>query len=256
MSLAVRIIPTLLMRGDQLVKGKQFNAWRSVGHIEQAMRIYQARAVDEVILLDIAATDEGRRPDFDRVQQLTHDFFTPVTVGGGIQTQADIRKLLAAGADKVAIGCAAHHAFYKGGKMHYFIEDAAKRFGGQAIVVAIDVKDGYAHTHNGTQNTRRFAHDCARFMQNLDVGEILLTSIKREGTMEGYDLELIRAVSDAVDIPVIAHGGCSGYPDMLAAIQAGAHAVAAGALFQFTDATPRGAAEYLAAHGIETRVTA
>lgn len=227
MSLAVRIIPTLLYRGDQLVKGKQFNAWRSVGHIEQAVRVMASRGVDEMVLLDIGATPEGRGPDFERVKRLTSYAFTPVTVGGGVRSVDDVRDLLAAGADKVAIKSA-----------YEIIPQCVKRFGSQAIVQAIDIEWGVP------------------FARATMAGEILLTSIDREGTMQGYDLDLIRAVSQAVDIPVIAHGGCSGPEDMLAAIKAGASAVAAGALFQFTDWTPRSCAEWLAENGVEVRIPA
>lgn len=253
MGLAVRVIPTLLMRGDQLVKGRQFNAWRSVGHIEQAVRVMASRGVDEMILLDIGATPEGRGPNFERVNKLTGYAFTPITVGGGVRSLEDIRSLLAAGADKVAIGTGAR----------WLVEPAARRFGNQAIVVAIDAvsqpkasKKWGVRVRCGTKTKAKSPLGMAQYLEGRGAGEILLTSIDREGTMQGYDLDLIRAVSQAVSIPVIAHGGCSGPEDMLAAIKAGASAVAAGALFAFTDHTPRSCAEWLAGHGVETRVAA
>lgn len=238
MGLAVRIIPTLLQRGPTLVKGKQFDAWRSVGHVAQAFAIHQAREVDELIYLDIAATPEGRGPNFELVQELTKTFMAPLTVGGGVRGLDDACRLLACGADKVAIRTNVHT-----------IANCAAFLGSQAIVAAIDVSG------NGVLGHPAFtpAH-FAELMQNIGAGEILLTSVEREGTLEGYDLDLIREVCERVSIPVIAHGGCSGYDDMLAAIQAGASAVAAGALFQFTDCTPQEAAEYLGAQGIETRM--
>ena len=238
MPLAKRIVPVLLVRGRQLVKGKQFNAWRSVGHAVQAVRIHQARGVDELVILDIAATQEGRGPDLQLVEELTRDCFMPIAVGGGVRTVEDVRALLKAGADKVVIRSA-------GIKM---VEKVAPIVGCQAVIAAIDVGSpcwSGAETYWKTTALR---------WQDAGAGEILLTSIEREGMMQGYDLELIRAVSAAVDVPVIAHGGCGSYQHMLEAIEAGADAVAAGALFQFCDATPQDAAIYLKNHGIETRV--
>lgn len=247
------------MRGDKLVKGKQFNSWRSVGNVMQAAEIYAYRAVDEIILLDIDATPNGRGPDFKQIERVAAKFFTPLTVGGGVRSVQDVRDLLSAGADKVAFGTAQF-------PVPSLVQACADKFGSQAIVVAVDVKAGHVMKKCGTQIADPTylcecsqgdpvgAVDWAREIVQWGTGEILLTSIDREGTMEGYDIELIRAVSAAVDVPVIAHGGCSGYEDMAAAIRAGASGVAAGALFQFTDATPREAAQYLAARGIEARV--
>lgn len=245
--LATRIIPTLLQCGTTLVKGKQFNSWRSVGHALQAIRIHQARGVDELIFLDIAATPEGRGPDFKMVEQLTHDCFCPITVGGGVRSIDDVHGLLESGADKVAIGTAAM-------ENPRLLADIASRFGNQVLVVAIDVMNGHVAIECGAHDTTCDPRELAMSCEVDGAGEILLTSIDREGTMQGYDLELIRDVSQAVDIPVIAHGGCSGYEDMHDAIKAGASAVAAGALFQFTDCTPRGAAEYLKSKGVEVRL--
>lgn len=244
MPLAHRVIPTILVKGRTMVKGERFNPWRSVGLAAQAVRIHQARGVDEVCILDVGATPEGRGPDLGLVEELSDVLFAPLAVGGGVQSLDDVTALLRAGADKVVIGTYAPP----------IVLPAARHFGSQAIVAALDVTG------------RKVAWQCGRAVSNLDpvdyakqladegAGEILLTSIDREGTQQGYDLDLIRKVSSAVSIPVIAHGGCSGYEDMAAAIAAGASAVAAGALFQFTDATPLEAARYLAARGIEARV--
>ena len=256
MGLAVRIVPTLLYRGDQMVKGERFQSWRSVGHIEQGVRVMASRGVDEMILLDIAATPEGRGPDIERVRQLTSYAFTPITVGGGVRKVQDIDDLLRVGADKVAI-CS--EAWSDRGES--LLRKASNRFGSQAIVVALDVKQRRVTTCCGewpldTLPTLAGIARQAEGAEYCGAGEILLTAIDREGTMQGYDLDLIRAVSQAVDIPVIAHGGCSGYEDMVQAVRAGASAVAAGALFQFTDATPAEAARYLQAHGLEARVEA
>lgn len=242
MPLATRIIPTLLCRGRQLVKGKQFNAWRSVGVVAQAVRVYQERGVDELVLLDIGATPEGRGPDLRLVEELTAGCFMPLAIGGGVRTLEDVRALLRAGADKVVIRSAGIE----------FARAAAKVVGRQAIVAALDVYGLHGEPWVNGFDWRAAAQRWAR----AGAGEILLTSVHHEGTMQGYNLELISAVSRAVDVPVIAHGGAGTYQHMLEAVRAGASAVAAGAMFQFTDATPAGAARYLAEHGVETRVPA
>ena len=247
MPLAKRIIPTLLVRGRQLVKGVAFDSWRSVGHAAQAVRIHQQRGVDELVLLDIAATKEGRGPDLALVEELSDVLFCPLAVGGGIRTVDDVRALLRAGADKVVIGARAQ-------RYPLATQPAADAVGSQAIVVALDVRDGKVWINGGKDEVDDDPVANAKVQEALGAGEILLTSMGREGTMHGYDLELTRAVSQAVGIPVIAHGGCGTYQHMLEAVEAGADAVAAGAMFIFTDATPRGAAEYLAKHGIETRL--
>lgn len=243
MALAVRIIPTVLCRGRKLVKGRQFNAWRSVGLAEQAVRIHQARGVDELCLLDIGATDEERGPDLALVDALTKNCFMPLAVGGGISTLEQAKALLRSGADKVVVGTAGPKA----------ISHIAASIGSQAVIAAIDCHEGEVWVRSGSVKTRQSPVGWARSCAEHGAGEILLTSITREGTLEGYDLDLICCVSEAVDIPVIAHGGAGTYEHMHQAILAGANAVAAGAMFQFTDQTPRGAAEYLAAQGVETR---
>ena len=237
--LAKRIIPTLLHRGETLVKGKQFNAWRSVGHVQQAARIHAMRGVDELVILDIGATPEGREPDFDLVEKLTEGNFCPIAVGGGISTVEQVWRLLRSGADKVVIG-------NKSIPPHLLVKPVADKVGCQAIVVAID--------HINGRCTAADAVESAKIMEAHGAGEILLTSIDREGMMEGYDLKTIEDVAKSVTIPVIAHGGCGCYEHMYQAIQAGASAVAAGAMFLFTDQTPRGAAEYLHGRGIEVRL--
>jgi cyclase len=245
-----RVIPTLLCRGRTLVKGERFNSWRTVGVVAQAVRIHQARQVDEVCLLDIAATAESRGPDLGLISELSESLFSPLAVGGGIRSVEDAEELLRSGADKLVV-CSS------GPKI---IEDIAHRFGSQAVAAAIDAKweqfDGgwFAKTHCGSKCTSAPAVDWARVCTDAGAGEILLTAIDREGTLLGYDLDLIRQVRAAVKVPLVAHGGAGIYEHMLHAIQAGADAVAAGAMFQFTDQTPRGAAEYLVKHGIDARL--
>jgi len=244
MGLAVRVIPVVLCRGRQLVKGQRFESWRSIGLAAQAVRIHQARGVDELVLLDINATQEKRGPDLDLVKELSEICFMPLAVGGGVRDLYDAKDLFRAGADKVVIGTCGKQA----------IEDIAGKMGNQAVVASIDVRDGYVYVRSGTVNTKQPILDWARVCEEAGAGEILLTSIEREGTGVGYDLDTIKAVSAVVTIPVIAHGGCGEYVHMRQAIAAGASAVAAGSFFQFTDATPRGAVEYLAKHNVEVRL--
>lgn len=233
--LAKRIIPTMLVRGRTLVKGERFNGWRSIGHAAQAARIHAARGVDELCILDIAATAENRGPDLDLVRELSEGCFIPITVGGGVKTIHDIDALLRAGADKVCIGTRKD-----------IIPAASDRFGKQAIVASLD--------YDGGPRGAYWSHLEAVRLEAMGAGEILLQNRNFDGTMQGYDLLTIALVSRAVSIPVIASGGCSGYPDMLAAFKAGVDACAAGALFAFTDDTPKGAAQYLKAQGLEVRL--
>ena len=204
------------------------------------------REVDEIVLLDIGATPAGRGPDYSFVREFAGEWFSPVTVGGGITNIEHIRQLLANGADKVSINSA---AVWQPG----LINEAATRFGSQAIVVSIDVKNGYVHTDCGKVDAGVDPKTFAREMQERGAGEILLNTVERDGTLSGYDLDLINDVSSCVSIPVVACGGAGSYEDLRLALEAGAHAVAASALFLFTDATPAGAADYLAAHGIPVR---
>lgn len=231
------------------MKGAQFNSWRSVGVAAQAVRVHQTRGVDELVLLDIGATPEGRGPDLDLVRELSEVCFMPLAVGGGVSGFEDAHGLLQAGADKVVV-CT--------GAGSLAIREIAARAGSQAVVAAIDVKEGMAclwsrGSDARVPTTKRYL-SWARMCYEEGAGEILLTDMDREGTMSGYNLEIIEKVARYVPIPVIAHGGCGTYEHMRQAIEAGADAVAAGAMFLFTDATPRGAAAYLAGHGIEARV--
>jgi cyclase len=252
--LAKRICPTILVKGRLAVKGERYDSWRNIGLAMEKTMVHARRGVDELIVLDVSATAEGRTPDLDMVRELTAGCFIPVTIGGGVRSLKDIDALLRAGADKVAIGTGAE-------EVRGLLLDAANRFGRQAIVVSVDVKRGNVWTKSGQKvcgwiRSGQVASpaDWAKRYADEGAGEILLSSIDRDGTMEGYDLALIREVSQAVDVPVIASGGCSGYEDMLNAFKAGADACAAGALFAFTDSTPRGAAQFLKKQGLEVRL--
>jgi len=251
--LKLRMIPTLLYRDYGLVKGVAFDSWRHVGSLIQAVRVYNLRDVDELIFLDIAATREGHGPDFMLVDDFADDCRMPLTVGGGVRTAADVARLLAVGADKVAVNTAAVET-------EGLIGDIARRFGSQCVVVSIDFRlhDGgrrEVFTCSGTRSTGIDPVHLARRAEELGAGEILLTSIDRDGTMEGYDIEAIRQVSDAVSIPVIASGGAGAYKHMLAAVtEGGASAVAAASIFHFTEQTPVEAKRYIGAHGVPVRL--
>lgn len=236
MGLAVRIIPTLLKRGPHLVKGRQFSADRVVGHVQQAARIHQARGVDELCILDIEATKKGRGPDFAAIEQLTAECFMPLTVGGGVRSVEDVERLLRAGADKVAVNT------LWDANPDLFVS-ACDRFGSQAIVGVVDHRDDYVASLLRAQG-----------MENYGAGELLVTSVEREGAMEGYDLKLISMVTFSCGVPVIAHGGCGTPQHALEAVRAGASAVAIGSMFLFTDETPASVARYLNDNGVEVRL--
>lgn len=246
MGLAARIIPLLLHSHGCLVKGIRFQAWRTAGHALQAARIHQARGVDELMVLDVAATPEGLPVDLGIVEALTRECFMPITAGGGVTCLADARALLRNGADKVAIGAAIHTG-------QGVIRECADVVGRQAIVAVIETEDGRVRVP-GKDWSNLHPVDWAIYLACEGAGEILLMSVDRDGTLAGYDLAMIEQVARSVDIPVIAAGGAGTYEHMRKAIDVGASAVAAGALFQWTDCTPRGAAEYLHKHGIEVRL--
>lgn len=244
--LSKRIIPTILCRGRTMVKGERFNAWRTIGLAAQAVRVHAMRGVDEVCLLDITATAQGRGPDLELVRELSDTLFVPLTVGGGIRTIDDAWAVLRAGADKVVVGSAGPKA----------ISEISSRMGSQAVVAACDYQCERAYVYCGKAATHQGPAAWATSCYQHGAGEILLTAIALEGTMQGYDLVTIARVAKALPIPVIAHGGAGTYQHMLEAIEAGADAVAAGAMFQFTDQTPQSAARYLEEHGVEARIRA
>jgi len=251
--LKVRVIPTLLVREVNLVKGPAFDSWRAVGSPMQAVKVFNRRDVDELIILDINATPMRSEPDYDQIAILAQECFVPLTVGGGVDSLDCIRKLLHAGADKVAVNTSAYAE-------PRFITEAATRFGSQCIVAAVDYRrhpDGRLEcfSHCGTVATGRDPLEWAAELERLGAGEILLTSIERDGVMQGYDLATIRGVTSAVSIPVIASGGAGSYDDMRTAIlDAGATAVAASSMFHFTQQTPAEAKRFLAEAGIPVRL--
>jgi cyclase len=250
--LKVRVIPTLLWKDVGLVKGIGFDSWRRIGSLMPAVKVYNTRQVDELMLLDITATKEARTPDCDVVSEISAECFAPLTVGGGIRNLEDINNLLRSGADKVCINSA---AFESAG----LISDAARHFGSQCVIVSIDARvtgDGTyeCYSHCGSMPTGMKVEEWAIEVERLGAGEILITSVEKDGTMLGYDLELTRKVTGHVNIPVIASGGAGNYQHMYEAISiSNASAVAAASMFQFTEQTPIGAKRFLASKGIPVR---
>lgn len=249
----IRVIPTLLMKGVGLVKGIKFDSSRRVGSVLPSIRVYNQREVDELILLDISATQNKTKPDLEELADAGSDCFVPLTYGGGISNADEVHLLLRSGADKVSVNSAAY-------ERPALISQIAARHGSQCIVASIDVRrigpDRWeCVSHSGTRPTGHDALVWARKMQEMGAGEILITSIDRDGTMEGYDLDLIAGICAAVSIPVIASGGAGSYADMVNAVRAGASAVAAASIFHFTELTPAGAKAAIGEAGFPTRVS-
>ncbi len=257
MGLAKRIIPCLDVDNGRVVKGVNFVGIRDAGDpVEIAMR-YNEQGADEVTFLDITASHEGRDTTVHTVEQIAEHVFIPLTVGGGIRSVDDIRTMLNAGADKVSINTAAIHN-------PELVRESAERFGSQCIVVAIDAKrvedvDGNPRweifTHGGRKPTGIDAVEWARKMAQLGAGEILLTSMDRDGTKNGFELGVTRAITDAVDIPVIASGGVGNLDHLVEGIvEGGADAVLAASIFHFGEYTVPEAKAYMAERGIEVRL--
>ncbi|NOT11873.1 MAG: imidazole glycerol phosphate synthase subunit HisF [Methylococcaceae bacterium] len=257
MSLAKRIIPCLDVDNGRVVKGVKFVDIRDAGDPVEIARRYDREGADEITFLDITATHDNRNTMVDVVRQVASEVFIPLTVGGGIRTLEDIRRMLNAGADKVGINSAA--VFNP-----EFVREAAQRFGSQCIVVAIDAKkvsgpdlqsQWQIFTHGGRKSTGINAIEWAKKMVDYGAGEILLTSMDRDGTREGFDLPLTRAISEAVSVPVIASGGV-GCLDHLAegVITGKADAVLAASIFHFAEYTILQAKQHMASRGIEVRL--
>lgn len=257
MSLAKRIIPCLDVDNGRVVKGVKFVDIRDAGDPVEIARRYDREGADELTFLDITATHDNRDTMVHVVEQVAGEVFIPLTVGGGIRTLEDIRRMLNAGADKVGINSAA--VFNPD-----FVREAAARFGSQCIVVAIDAKKTSAageperweiFTHGGRKPTGIDAVAWAGRMQDYGAGEILLTSMDRDGTKSGFDLALTRSVSDTVNIPVIASGGVGNLDHLADGILAGkADAVLAASIFHFGEYSIEQAKRHLQARGIEVRL--
>ncbi|MFP4160597.1 MAG: imidazole glycerol phosphate synthase subunit HisF [Ectothiorhodospira sp.] len=255
--LAKRIIPCLDVDRGRVVKGTNFVDIRDAGDPVEVARRYDAEGADEITFLDITASADERETIVHVVEQVAEQVFIPLTVGGGIRRMEDIRRLLNAGADKVSINTAA--VFHP-----EFVREAAERVGSQCIVVAIDAKRVSApeeparweiFTHGGRKPTGLDAVAWSRRMVELGAGEILLTSMDRDGTREGFDLELTRAVADAVGVPVIASGGVGGLQHLVDGVTLGhADAVLAASIFHFAEHSIGEAKRFMARQGVEVRL--
>ena len=249
--LKLRVIPTLLFDGFTLVKGKKFESWRTVSALIQQVQIYALRGVDEMILLDINSTNSKNPINFNLIKEITENIFMPFTVGGGVRSIEDIRFLLKNGADKVAINTAAFHD-------RDFIKEAVKIFGSQCIIISIDYKKvnnaETVFTNSGKKNTDKKLYEYLKEVNELNVGEVLLTSIERDGTMEGYDIKVIEKCNKLLKVPIIASGGAKDYNDMLNLIKkTKINAIAAASIYHFKNQTPKLAKNFLKENGIKIR---
>ena len=227
----VRVIPTLLLDAGGLVKTKKFSDPVYIGDPINAVRIFNEKEVDELILIDITATLQERRPNFDLIESIVSESFMPLCYGGGIKSVEDAEKLFRLGVDKIAINSAAVENLT-------LVRELAARYGNQSIVVSIDYKKNIwgkqkVFINSGKKNTGLDTVELAKKLEADGAGEIYLTSIEREGTMQGYDLEMIRQISDATSVPIIANGGAGQLIHFREAIDAGASAVTAGSMFVF-----------------------
>ncbi len=258
MGLAKRIIPCLDVTDGRVVKGVNFVELRDAGDPVEIARRYDEQGADELTFLDITASSDNRGLILHIIEEVASQVFIPLTVGGGVREVDDVRRLLNAGADKVSINTSAI-------LNPQLVADASGRFGSQCIVVAIDAKQvqddsgkGYrweVFTHGGRKATGLDAVEWARKMVALGAGELLLTSMDRDGTKMGFNLELTRAITDAVDVPVIASGGVGNLDHLVDGIKlGGADAVLAASIFHYGEYTVREAKEYMAARGIEVRL--
>jgi cyclase len=253
--LCKRIVPCLDVHGGRVVKGVRFVDLRDAGDPVEAALAYDAQGADELVFLDITASHEARAIMLDVVRRTAEGIYMPLTVGGGIRSSEDVRTLLRAGADKVSLNTAAL-------ARPELIREAAQRFGSQCIVVAIDAKREAGpslrwgvYTHGGRRPTGRDAVQWAREVEEMGAGEILLTSMDRDGTGDGYDLELTRAVSEAVSLPVIASGGVGALEHLREGVVDGkADAVLVASMFHFGHHTIGEAKAYLRERGVPVRI--
>ncbi|SFN22953.1 imidazole glycerol phosphate synthase subunit HisF [Nitrosospira briensis] len=252
MGLAKRIIPCLDVTNGRVVKGVNFVGLKDAGDPIEISRRYDEQGADELTFLDITASSDNRDLILHIIEEVAAQVFIPLTVGGGVRKIEDVRRLLNAGADKVSINTSAV-------QNPQLVAEAAGRYGAQCIVVAIDAKQAGTRwevfTHGGRKATGLDAIEWAKKMQSLGAGEILLTSMDRDGTRNGFDLALTRAVSDSVDVPVIASGGVGNLDHLVEGITKGhADAVLAASIFHFGEYSVRQAKAYMAQHGIEVRL--
>ena len=250
--LKIRIIPTLLFNNLKLVKGINFKSWRTAGSIMQAVRIYNIREVDELILLDIAATNTKKKVDLELVNEIANECFMPLTFGGGINSINDISNLLKAGADKVCLNTIAAENLN-------FIEKACKTFGGQSIVASVDYKIEndkiIIYSKSGTFKTDLTFAKYLLNLQNAGVGEIIITSIDKDGTMEGYDINTLKIATNLLKIPIIASGGAGSFENIFDTLKiAKVSALAAASIYHFTKKTPLDVKKFLKSNNVPIRI--
>lgn len=245
-----RIIPVLLLKNGRMVKGVQFKDYRDTGDAVSASRIYNAQYADELMFIDIEASASGRSALLDVVIKVSEECFMPLTVGGGVSTVGDVQQFLRAGADKVLITTAITQSYD-------LIRNAAEVFGSQCIVAGIDLRledDRYVVcSHCGEQRTNLDLAEHIKALQEAGAGELMITSIDRDGTMEGYDLKLLAYVLEIATVPVIINAGAGHFMHLVDAINAGAHAVACASVFHFGDNNPIRARSYLKNHDIPVK---
>lgn len=246
-----RIIPILLLKNNVLIKDQRFRKERAIGSALPIVKLFNLRQVDELIFLDVQATTNACEPDYTLIREISKFCFVPLTVGGGINRLDHIKQVLNAGADKISLNSIAYTS-------PSFVREAVLMFGSQCIVLSIDVKkinnEYICFSHSGTVRTCYELTEWLKIVNTMDVGEILITSIDKDGTMQGYDIELINITKNNTNIPIIASGGCASYEDMLKVFnETDISAAAAASIYQFTNLTPNGAKNYLEEHGVRVR---
>ena len=248
----IRVIPIILVRNFGVVKTVEFELYRPLGVATNFARVYNSRGVDELIVLDIDATKEGRGPDLEYIRDISEECFMPLTVGGGITCLDDVKALIQNGADKIAVNTAAL-------ERPQIIEEVAKAFGSQCIVVSIDAYRNADGTYTvrkrgGKVDASKDLKSWITEAQDRGAGEILITSINHDGKMSGYDLDLIALTAEISRIPVICSGGAGLLTNFSAAVRAGANAVACSSIFHYTEVTPNAIKQALAADNISVRL--
>lgn len=245
-----RVIPSILTNGNTVVKGTNFDNWRTVGSAQATALLYSSRNVDELMFLDVTATQQNRVIDPKLIQHFSNVLNIPFSVGGGIRTLEDASICMRAGAEKIVLGTSAF-------ENPNLVSQIARSFGSQAVTVAVDIASVASRkirTRSGTSSQDLEALQFAVHLENLGAGELLIQTISRDGLMEGIDIEIIKEVVTLVDIPVIASSGVGKLSDFEDAYHAGASAIAAGAFFQFTQFTPQDVRNYLIDNNIPTRL--
>ena len=244
-----RVIPALLIKDNLLVKTKKFKSPRSIGSIIEAVKLYDLREVDELVLLDISKSKKRNEPNYSTIAEVSKECFVPLCVGGGINDIKTIYKVLKSGADKVSINTQAIHN-------PKFIKEAAKEFGSQCIVISIDYyKNGKEFLLKNNLEKKYYLDEYVEIIQDMGAGEIILTCVDKDGTNEGFDYETIKRIKKKISIPIIASGGAGKYEHMLKAFKyCDVDAVLASSIFCFSDKTPKNAKIFLQQNGINVRI--